>query len=191
MSDPRLPRTTAAEGSDQAWVTIVGAVPVPVTDKTLIRVRLGSNPTSQAQLAARQSFKDEQTTLDSGSEQIQWSAAQFKWGEGGADVIVEARLVSRDIDNELQSWDTQDSTPAAPASDAPGCRINFQPLEPHDQAPSRIPIEVVWVLGEMANECGAQKDQNPLDRRWRYPWCGPGAPAATLGTDLNRPIHVP
>lgn len=136
VSDPRLPRTIAPDGTDQDWVTVVGTAPVPVTDRTLIRVRSGASQSSQAELAARQFFKDHQTTLDSGSEQIQWGAAQFKWGEGGADVIVEEKLVSRDIGNELVPWNTDSASPAPAASDTPGCRINFQLLEPHDPPPA-------------------------------------------------------
>lgn len=133
LSDPRLPMTMAPDGADQVWATVVGSAPVPVTDRTSIRVQSGSAQSSQAELAARQSFKGHEAMLGSGSEQIQWSAAQFSWEDGGADVIVEERLVSRDIGNELLPWNTDGSSPSPPASDAAGCRINFQLLQPHDR----------------------------------------------------------
>ncbi len=130
VSDPRLPGTLAAAGADQDWVTMVGTASVPVTENSSIRIRSASAHSSQAELAARQSFKDHETTLSSGSEQIQWRAAQLQWGEGAAGVIVEDKLVSRDIDNELLPWNGDNSAPAPAASDGAGCRINFQLLEP-------------------------------------------------------------
>ncbi len=132
VNDPRLPRTIAPEGSDQEWVTIVGTAPVPVTDRTSIRVRSDASRSSQAELAAKQSFQDHETTLGSGSEPIQWNAAQLKWGAAGADVIVEETRVSRDIGNELVPWNPDGAAPLPPAADASGCRINFQLLEPDD-----------------------------------------------------------
>lgn len=130
VRDPQLPPTIAPDGTDQDWVTIVGTAPVPVTDRTSIRIRSGAGESSQSELAARQVFKDHQTPLVSGSDQIQWSAAQLIWGEGGAEVIVEQRLVSRDITNEVLPWNPDGTSSVPSAADVPGCRIRFKPIEP-------------------------------------------------------------
>lgn len=128
VNDPRLPRTIAPEGA-QDWVTVVGTAPVPVTDQTSIRVRSDAAGASQTELAAKQTFQGDEMSL--GSE---WTAAQLKWGEDVAAVIVEEKRVARDIGNELLAWNPDSPAPAPPVAAASGCRINFKRLEVDDTA---------------------------------------------------------
>jgi len=130
ISDPQLPKTLSSDDADQDWVTVIGNEEVPVSEGTSVRIYSGAGQSAQTELAADQLLDDHKATLSSGADWIQWSVAQFKWEDGSANVVVHNGLVSRDIGNEILSWNTDSSIPTAPVSDAGGCKIGFRLLRP-------------------------------------------------------------